>query len=306
MEWNRAGARAWIAAPNVWRRPEMCSIYKEDPMKKVISKDGTQIAFDQSGEGPVLILVGGALEQRALDTETAKLAAQPLLTQHFTVLHYDRRGRGDSTDTQPFSVEREIEDIEALINEAGGPAFLFGISSGAALAMEAAIKLDGKVRGLAMYEAPYNSDEAARQRWITYRRQLDEVLAAGRRDDAVILFMMPVGMPAEHVPAMRQHPMWPMFEAVAPTLAYDAAALGDDASVPTEQAARVTVPALVMDGSESFPFMHVTAVALANAMPNAKHRTLEGQTHEVSADVLTPVLVEFFTSRGTPGAKRTH
>jgi pimeloyl-ACP methyl ester carboxylesterase len=265
-------------------------------MKTVTSKDGTTIAFDRSGNGPALILVGGALEQRALDTETAKLAALPLLAQHFTVFHYDRRGRGDSTDTLPYAVDREIEDIEALISEAGGPAFVFGISSGAALALEAAIKLGNKIKKLAMYEAPYNSDEAARQAWIDYRRNLDEVLAADRPGDAVGLFMMLVGMPAEHVPGMRQHPMWPMFEAVEPTLAYDAAAMGADASVPTERAAGVAVPALVMDGGASFPFMHDTAVALANAMPHAQHRTLEGQTHEVAVEVLAPVLVEFFGS----------
>ena len=125
-------------------------------MRTVTSKDGTTIAFDQSGTGPALILVGGTFEQRAMDSETAQLAALPLLAQHFTVFHYDRRGRGDSTDTLPYAVEREIEDIEALIDAAGGSAFVFGISSGAALAMEAAIKLGGKVKKLAMYEAPYN------------------------------------------------------------------------------------------------------------------------------------------------------
>jgi pimeloyl-ACP methyl ester carboxylesterase len=152
-------------------------------MEKVHSEDGTAIAFDRSGEGPALILVGGAFEQRALDTETAKLAALPLLAQHFTVFHYDRRGRGESTDTQPYAVEREIEDIEALINEAGGSAFVFGISSGAALAMEAAIKLGSKVKKLAMYEAPYNSDEAARQAWTDHRKQLKKLLAADRRGE---------------------------------------------------------------------------------------------------------------------------
>jgi pimeloyl-ACP methyl ester carboxylesterase len=216
------------------------------------------------------------------------------MTQHFTIFHYDRRGRGDSTDTQPYAVEREIEDIDAFISEAGGSAFVFGISSGAALAMEAAIALGNKIKKLAMYEAPYNSDETARQAWITYRKELHEVLAAGRGADAVVLFMMLVGMPAEHVPGVRRHPMWPMFEAVAPTLAYDAAGMGEDASVPTERAARVTVPALIMDGGASYPFMHVTALALANAIPHARHLTLEGQTHEVAVDVLAPVLVEFF------------
>jgi pimeloyl-ACP methyl ester carboxylesterase len=262
-------------------------------MKTVTSKDGTKIAFDQSGQGPVVILVDGALQYRAFDQGMAQLA--DLLAQHFTVVHYDRRGRGDSTDVQPYALEREIEDIEALINEAGGSAFVYGISSGAALAMEAAIRLGDKVKKLAMYEAPYNDDETARQAWREYTQQLGELLAAGRRGDAVGLFMILVGATADQVEGMRQHPMWPMWEAVAPTLAYDhTAALGEDASLPTERAASVTVPTLVMDGSESYPFMHVTAVALANAIPQAQHRTLEGQTHEVSSEALAPVLVEFF------------
>src|SRR5688572_12629908 len=134
-------------------------------METVTSKDGTTIAFDKSGSGAALILVPGMFEQRAMESETSKLAALPLLGQHFTVYHYDRRGRGDSTDTLPFAVEREIEDIEALIDAADGSAFLFGISSGAALAMEAAIKLGGKVKKLAMYEAPYNDNETAREAW---------------------------------------------------------------------------------------------------------------------------------------------
>jgi pimeloyl-ACP methyl ester carboxylesterase len=261
-------------------------------MKTVQSTDGTTIALDKRGKGPALILVGGALEQRAMDSETAQLA--PLLAEHFTVFHYDRRGRGESTDTPPYAVEREIEDIDALINEAGGSAFVFGISSGAALALEAAIKLGDKVKKLAMYEAPYNDDEAALQAWKAYRKQLAEVLAQGRRGDALALFMLLVGMPADHLEAVRHHPLWPMWEAVAPTLAYDAAVMGEDASVPTEKAASVAVPALVMDGGASSPFMHVTALALAKAMPHAQHRTLEGQTHEVAPQVLAPVLVEFF------------
>jgi pimeloyl-ACP methyl ester carboxylesterase len=266
-------------------------------VRTVKSKDGTTIAFDQSGKGPALILVGGMFEQRSWNSETAQLAALPLLAQHFTVIHYDRRGRGDSTDTLPFSVEREIEDIEALIDEVGGSASLFGISSGAALAMEAAIKLGNKVKRLAMYEPPYNDDEAARKAWKDFRKQLKEALAQGRRGDAVALFMMLVGMPADHVPAMRQNPLWPMFEAVAPTIAYDAAVLGDDASIPTERAARVAIPALVMDGGATeWPFMHTTAQALARAMSHAQHRTLEGQTHEVAAEAIGPVLVEFFNA----------
>lgn len=261
-------------------------------MRTVTSKDGTTIAFDQIGKGPVVILVDGALQYRAFDQGMAPLA--DLLAQHFTVIHYDRRGRGDSTDTPPYALEREIEDIEALIDEAGGSAFLYGISSGAALAMEAAIKLGNKVKKLVMYEAPYNDDAAARQVWREYRQQLKEIVAAGRRGDAVGCFMMLVGMPADQVEGTHQHPMWPLWEAVGLTLEYDAAAMGDDSSVPTERAASVAVPTLVMDGSESFPFLHITAKTLANAIPNGQYRTLEGQTHEVAAEAIAPVLIEFF------------
>ncbi len=261
-------------------------------MKTVTSKDGTTIAYDQSGQGPVVIFVDGALQYRAFDQGMVPLAE--LLSEHLTVIHYDRRGRGDSTDTQPYALEREIEDIEAIIDEAGGSASLYGISSGAALAMEAAIQLSGKVKKLAMYEAPYNDDPAAQQTWREYTKQLAELLAAGRDGDAVGHFMMLVGATPEQVDEIRQTPMWPLWEAIAPTLAYDhIAALGEDASVPVERAARVAVPTLVMDGAESFPFMHATAKALAKAIPNAQHRTLEGQTHEVESEALAPVLVQF-------------
>lgn len=264
-------------------------------MKIVKSKDGTTIAFDQSGQGPVVILVDGALQYRAFDQGMAQLA--DLLSKHFTVIHYDRRGRGDSTDTQPYALEREFEDIEALIDDAGGSAFLYGISSGASLAMEAAVKLQGKVKKLAMYEAPYNDDPAAQETWKTYTKQLADLLAEGRNDDAVGLFMMLVGATAEQVDEIRQTPMWPLWEPIAPTLAYDhIAALGEDATVPVERAARLTVPTLIIDGSESFPFMHVTATTLAKTIPNSQHRTLPGQTHEVDSAVLAPVLIDFYKS----------
>lgn len=264
-------------------------------MNTVTSKDGTTLAFDRTGTGTPLILVSGAVQYRAFDFGSVRLT--DLLSQHFTVIHYDRRGRGDSGDTQPFAVQREIEDIEALIDSAGGSAFVYGISSGAALAMESAVALGaGKVKKLAMYEAPYNADPAARQAWREYRTKLAELLAADRRGDAMILFMMLVGMPQEHTEGMRQSPEFPLFEAVAPTLAYDAAVLGDEADVPTDHAARVTMPTLVMDGGASYPFMHTAAVALAAAMPAGQHRTLEGQTHDVAPDVLAPVLIEFFSA----------
>ena len=261
-------------------------------MKTIKSKDGTTIAFDQSGSGPVLIFVDGALQYRAFDQGMAPLAE--LLAPHFTVIHYDRRGRGDSGDSQTYELDREIEDIEAIIDDAGGSAFLYGISSGAALAMESALKLGGRVKKLAMYEAPYNDDKDARKASKEYRTRLEEIVAEGRKGDAVGHFMMLVGMPADQLEGMRQHPMWPLWEAVGLSLAYDAVAMGEDASIPTKRAARLAVPTLVMNGSESFPFMHGTAVALANAIPNAQHRTLEGQTHEVEAVAIAPVLIEFF------------
>lgn len=268
-------------------------------MKTVTSKDGTTIAFDQYGSGPAVILVDGALQYRAFDQGMKPLAER--LAEHFTVIHYDRRGRGESTDMlsngfdREEALQREIEDIEALIEEAGGAASLYGISSGAALAMEAAIKLGARVKKLAMYEAPYNDDDASRKAWKEYTKQLRELLAGGRKGDAVGLFMMLVGASAADVEGVRQHPTWPLWESVGSTLAYDHIAdLPEDASVPVERAAKVSVPTLVMDGSESFPFMHDTAKKLASAIPNVQHRTLEGQTHEVAPDALAPVLIEFF------------
>lgn len=263
-------------------------------MNTVVSKDGTTIAYDRAGSGPTLVLVGGMFEQRAMESETAKLAALPLLAQHFTVIHYDRRGRGDSTDTLPFAVAREIEDIEALINEAGGSAFVFGISSGASLAFEAALTLKNKVKKLAIYDPPYNDDVDARQGWKTFRQELNTALAEGRRGDAVGLFMLVTGMPPEHLEGMRQFPMWPMWEAIAPTIAYDAAAVGEEAAVPAERAAQLTTPTLVLNGSESYPFMLTSGAALAQAIPNAQYRILEGQTHEVAPEAIAPLLIEFF------------
>ena len=262
-------------------------------MKTIASEDGTTIAYDQLGQGPVVILVDGALQYRAFDQGMAELA--DLLSPHFTVIHYDRRGRGDSTDTQPYALAREIEDIEAVIDEQGGSASLCGISSGAALAMEAAIALPNKVKKLAMYEVPYNDDDSSRQAWRKYVTELRQLLDEGRQGDAVGLFMMYVGASPDPVEEIRQTPMWPLWESIGHTLAYDhIAALGEDASVPVERAAKVTVPTLVMDGSESFPFMHVTATKLAKAIPHAQHHSLEGQTHEVASGVLAPVLIEFF------------
>jgi pimeloyl-ACP methyl ester carboxylesterase len=265
--------------------------------QNVISADGTTIAYDQVGTGPALILVGGSFEQRAMDSETAQLAAFPLLAEHFTVYHYDRRGRGDSTDTQPYSVQREVEDIEALIDVAGGTAFVSGISSGAILAMEAAIALGNKVKKLAMYEPPFSDDPAIAQALRQFHQDFPIALAEGRRGDAVDCFFLMMGMPAEYLAGMRHIPFWGMWEDIAPTLGYDAALLGETGTAPLDRAATITIPTLVMDGAESpYPSMNPTALALAKAIPNAKHRTLAGQTHEVTAGALAPVLVEFFSA----------
>jgi pimeloyl-ACP methyl ester carboxylesterase len=262
-------------------------------MKTVISKDGTPIAFDQSGQGPALILVAGALCAR-LSWSGPELAK--LLAPHFTVYNYDRRGRGDSGDTKPYAVTREVEDIEVLIDEAGGSAYLYGHSSGGALVLEASRQLGGeKVKKLAIYEVPYNDDHGAKLAWRAYIQQLTELLAANRRGDAVALFMQFVGMPGEQIEGMRRSPAWPSLEAIAPTLAYDhTAILSEDVGVPTRRAAQVRVPTLLMNGGASFPFMYETARTLSQAIPHAQMRTLEGQDHGLADEVLAPVLEAFF------------
>ena len=262
-------------------------------MHVVTSKDGTKIAYEKQGEGPAVILVAGALCAR-LSWSGPHLSK--LLAPHFRVYNYDRRGRGDSGDTKPYAVAREVEDIEALIDEAGGSACLYGHSSGAALVLEAAIQLGPTIKNLALYDAPYHEEAADKQAFKDYIKQLREALAVDRRGDAVAAFMQYVGMPTDQIEAMRQSPSWPLLESIAPTLAYDHAyILGEDSSVPTERAANVDVPTLVMNGGASYAFMYDTAQALSKAIPNAQFRTLEGQTHDVALEALAPVLVDFFT-----------
>jgi pimeloyl-ACP methyl ester carboxylesterase len=268
---------------------------KATEMNTVTSQDETTIAYEKTGHGPAVIHVDGALGMRSFGLpEHARL-----LEPHFTVYTYDRRGRGQSTDTQPFAVEREAEDIEALIDEAGGSACLYGISSGACLVLEAAITLGSKVRRLALYEAPYNSDPDDEPIWHDYYTRLNKLIASNERDEAVVHFMKLVGVPDNAIAHMRTQPMWSEFESVAPTLLYDAAAMGGETRlVPVARAARVAAPALVMDGEETlktYPFMRRTADALAQAMPNAERRILMDQGHNVDPDVLAQVLVEFFS-----------
>lgn len=259
-------------------------------MSKVLSKDGTPIAFAKSGNGEPIILVDGALCSRSFGP-MPKLA--PLLAPHFTVLNYDRRGRGESGDTKPYAVEREVEDIEALIGEAGGSASVFGISSGAALALAAAAS-GLNIKKLALYEPPFVAGRRGHGPPADSEAQLRRLVAEGRRADAVQFFIADmVGMPAIFAYFMRILPIWPKLKAVAHTLPYDAAVLGDF-SLPGKGAASVAVPTLVAWGEKSPVELRSAASAVAEAIPGAKRQTLKGQTHNVSVKALAPVLVEFF------------
>lgn len=257
-------------------------------MATVISKDGTRIGYDVAGTGPTLILVDGAFCFRGFGPMPA---LAPLLEPHFTVITYDRRGRGESGDTLPFALEREFDDLAALMQTVGGEASLYGVSSGAALALHATAS-GLNITKLALYEPPFDDNNLAGA--AKYTTELTQALAAGNRGEVVAAFIRYTGAPPEAIEGMRQSPMWAGMEAVAPTLAYDNTALADGA-VPTALAATVRVPTLVMTGSATFPFMHASAHTLVNAMPNAEYRSLEGQTHEVDPEVLAPVLIEFFT-----------
>jgi pimeloyl-ACP methyl ester carboxylesterase len=262
-------------------------------MKKALSKDGTPIAFDRTGNGPPVILVDGALCYRA-SGPSAPLAAQ--LAQNFTVFTYDRRGRGDSGDTASYAVEREVEDIEALVREAGGSAFVYGISSGAALALEAA-NHGVAMKKLALYEAPFIVDDSRPPIPKDFLAQLNNLISADRRDDAVKLFMKLVGVPAIFIGLMRFMPAWSKLKSVAHTLPYDIAIVQDyqrGKPLPANRWSAATAPTLVIDGRKSPAWMRHGAEALTDAVPNAKPRTLEGQTHMVNPKVLAPALAEFF------------
>ncbi len=259
-------------------------------MKSVTSKDGTIITFDQLGQGaPVVLVSGGSVDKGS----NMSLAEE--LAMHFTVYNYDRRGRGKSGDTQPYAVDREIEDIEAVIDEAGGKAYLYGSSSGAALALEAAYKLPNKVTKLALWEPPYIMEGFPRPPANT-AQIYTELVAQGRRGDAAEFFMSKVvGLPPEFVASARSAPWWPSQEALAHTLAYDATIMGDYA-LPEAKIADLKVPTVVIDGGASFPFMRATADAIAKILKDkGQRRTLEGQQHNVDGAVLGAALTEFFS-----------
>jgi len=250
----------------------------------VTSRDGTPIAFDQAGAGPALILVVGAFNSRATGAPLAQV-----LEGHFIVLNYDRRGRGESGDTAPYAVEREIEDLDALIAHTGGSVCVFGYSSGAILAVRAAAH-GLPISRLAFYEPPPTGARAGE-----LAPQLAELIAAGRRGDAVELFQTEaVGIPAAVVAQMRNAPFRPELEHMAPTLVYESTIL---TALPTELLASVRAPTLVLDGEQSPEVMRQAAHALADALPAGRYRTLEGVGHDIVPAVLAPVVAEFFLAQ---------
>lgn len=263
-------------------------------METVTSADGTTIAFERSGDGPPVILIGGALGDRA----TAEPLAD-LLAPRFSAIAYDRRGRGDSGDATPFSVDRELDDIDALIGQAGGSACLFGHSSGAALAIRATARGSGVAR-LALYEPPFIVDDSRRPVAAEYADRLEELVAAGDRGDAVAYFMTEgPGVSDDVVEQMRSSPAWPAFEVLAHTLSYDARVMEGTMSgqpLPAEWSGSITVPTLVMVGGASPPWQQTSVLTLVELLPNAELRTLEGQEHGPPPELVAPVLTEFFAS----------
>lgn len=259
----------------------------------VISQDGTQIAYEQSGEGPVLVSVGGAFYHRGFPVPPG----WELMEEHFAVVTYDRRGRGESGDTQPYTVEREIEDLAAIIDAVGREVFVLGTSSGAVLALDAAAA-GLPIAKLALYEPPFIVDDSRAPLPEDYLAQLSAMVGEGRRGDAVEYFMtQAVGMPADAVAPMRALDFWPAFEAVAHTLAYDGTIMGSTMSgnpLPNDRWNSVTVPTLAIAGGASPAYQQAGVQALAELLPSARYRSLPGQTHDVSPEALVPALVEFF------------
>ncbi|MBD0839958.1 alpha/beta fold hydrolase [Streptomyces sp. TRM68416] len=254
---------------------------------KTISGDGTSLAYARTGQGPAVILVSGAMSTGATLAPLAEV-----LADRFGVVTYDRRGRGGSGETGPYEVAREVEDLAALIDAAGGEAALCGVSSGGALALEAAAS-GLPVRQVAVYETPFAVHEGGKAEWAAYTERLAEALGQQRNGDAVELFLRLTGLAEEMIQGARHSPLWPGMEAIAPSLAHDAAVLGDG-GVPHARLAALTVPVLAVAGGASPAWMQEAARAVAESAPEGTYRVLEGQTHMVEPQVLGPVLAEFF------------
>lgn len=260
-------------------------------MPTLPSADGTTIAYERVGTGPALVLVDGALCYRGAGP-MRPLAA--LLQATFTVYTYDRRGRGESSDTLPYATTREVEDLQAVIAAAGGEAYVYAISSGAALVLATASAATGSgITRMALYEPPFMAEAEDGSRTKEYTERLRELLDGGRNGDAVALFMTTVGVPSQAIAGIRAQPGWAMLEAIAPTLAYDDELLAGG-SVPRHLTSTVAIRGLVLSGGASPEGLQQAAKATAAALPTASHRTLDGQTHDVDPEALAPVLVTFF------------
>ncbi|MEZ4657830.1 MAG: alpha/beta hydrolase [Caldilineaceae bacterium] len=266
-------------------------------MHKVISKDGTSIAYDRVGDGPALIHVLGATATRGLAAQQGDLEGDT----PFTTYVYDRRGRGDSgdsPDTPTHAVEREIDDLEAVIDAAGGAAFVFGHSSGAVLALRAAAKLGDKIKKLALYEPPFILDDSRPSIPDDYVTHLRKLIADGQPEAALEYFMtVAVGIPAEYIGGMKQAPFWASSVAVAHTISYDGEIMGDTMygdPASLAEFAGITTPTLVMVGSASPPYQQNAVETLAKILPNAQYRSMAGQDHGIAPEVLNPALIEFF------------
>ena len=261
--------------------------------KTVSSADGTQIAYDRSGDGPPVILVGGAFNDRST---VAGLAA--LLAPDLTAVRYDRRGRGDSGNNDAtFAIEREIEDLAAVIGQVGGSASVFGHSSGAVLALEAAER-GAAIDRLAVYEPPYITDGSRPRPPASAADQVKALIAEDRRDEAVTIFLtVSVGVPADLVAGMRASEMWGWFLGLAHTLPYDLALCGPGQALPADRLATIEVPALSIGGSLSPEWLPAAARAVAGAIPGARYETLDGQDHGVlnQPEALRPLLIDFLT-----------
>lgn len=264
-------------------------------MQKVISKDGTTIAYDKVGTGPAVILVDGALCYRG---SGPMVPIARILQERFTVITYDRRGRGESGDTKPYTPEKEIEDLEALIHAVGGSAFFFGASSGVALALDAAARLKG-VKKLALYEAPFIVDDSREPLTHDYYASIDEAIASHKSGVAVKIFLKSVGVPGVFLAIMSITPVWKKLKSVAHTLPYDFAFVKDGqkgSPLNAERWTNVKAPTLVMVGGKSPAWMQHGMRALSDSLSDSELRTLEGQTHLVKAGVVVPVLAEFFNN----------
>jgi pimeloyl-ACP methyl ester carboxylesterase len=260
----------------------------------VTSPDGTSITYDRYGSGPAVILVGGAFQYRAFDHRTAALAEE--LAVDFAVYHYDRRGRGDSTDVAPYSVQREVEDLQALVQAAGGAAAVFGMSSGGALALEAAKSTPG-IKRIAVYEVPFIVDQSHPPLPADFTARLITALWEGHPGQAVSQFLSWVGVPAPVLAIMRVTPAWPKFKAVARTLPYDMALIErHHRGRPLAAAdwADVCAPTLVLSGSKSADWIKNAMRQLSEVLPDPAYRSLDGQNHAVSPRVLAPALAAFF------------